>query len=160
TIAEYNAQAGEIAEPYRFLVIADFPASFNEQAAARLAAICASGARCGVHTLISMDSRQQTPGGVQLSDLERNSVRLTWTDDKAPGTGGFVWEDKDFSPIPLQVDQPPGEDNFNEPIHRIGHAAKDSNRVQVPFDLIAPAQEDLWTGDTTNDIRVPLGRSG
>ena len=28
TIDEYNAQAGELAEPYRFLVIADFPVGF------------------------------------------------------------------------------------------------------------------------------------
>ena len=29
TIDEYNAQAGELAEPYRFLVIADFPVELH-----------------------------------------------------------------------------------------------------------------------------------
>jgi hypothetical protein len=154
TIAEYNAQAGEIAEPYRFLVIADFPANFNEQAAARLAAVCASGARCGVHTLIAMDARQPTPNGVQVSDLERNSTRLSFRE------GRFVLDDKDFAQLPLRVDEPPEEDTFNELVHRIGVAAKDSGRVQVPFDLIAPSPDDLWSGDTTSDLRVPLGRAG
>ncbi|MFN5958611.1 MAG: FtsK/SpoIIIE domain-containing protein, partial [Planctomyces sp.] len=61
SIEEYNEQAGEIAEPYRFLVIADFPANFSEVSAKRLASILASGPRCGVYTLIAMDTRQQLP---------------------------------------------------------------------------------------------------
>ncbi len=36
TIAEYNEQAGVIAEKYYFLVVADFPANFTEIAAKRL----------------------------------------------------------------------------------------------------------------------------
>ncbi len=40
TIAEYNEQAGVIAEKYYFLVVADFPANFTETAAKRLAEHC------------------------------------------------------------------------------------------------------------------------
>ena len=36
TIEEYNAHAGEMAEPYRVLVVANFPANFTETAARRL----------------------------------------------------------------------------------------------------------------------------
>ena len=55
TIAEYNEQAGVIAEKYHFLVVADFPANFTETAAKRLLSIAASGARCGVYMLIHWD---------------------------------------------------------------------------------------------------------
>ena len=47
TIDDYNAQAGELAEPYRFLVIADLPQAFNDKSLGRLASIASSGARCG-----------------------------------------------------------------------------------------------------------------
>src|SRR5207247_6195974 len=57
TIDDYNAQAGELAEPYRFLVIADFPNSFTDEALRRLAAISSTGARCGVYTLIARATR-------------------------------------------------------------------------------------------------------
>ena len=51
TIDEYNAQAGELAEPYRFLVIADFPVGFEADALRRLASIASTGRRrCGVYT--------------------------------------------------------------------------------------------------------------
>ena len=34
TIEEYNVHAGEVAEPFRVLVVANFPANFSETAAA------------------------------------------------------------------------------------------------------------------------------
>ena len=37
SIQEYNAFAGEMAEPYRVLVVANFPANFSEAAAAAAA---------------------------------------------------------------------------------------------------------------------------
>ena len=37
TIDDYNAQAGELAEPYRFLVIADLPTNFSQESIRRLA---------------------------------------------------------------------------------------------------------------------------
>jgi hypothetical protein len=57
TIDDYNAQAGELAEPYRVLVVSDFPAGFTDEALRRLSSIAASGARCGVYTLIYQDTR-------------------------------------------------------------------------------------------------------
>src|SRR5688500_9923526 len=47
TIDDYNAQAGELAEPYRFLVVADFPTNFSPESIRRLNSIASAGARCG-----------------------------------------------------------------------------------------------------------------
>jgi len=63
TIAEYNARAGAIAEKYHFLVIADFPVNFSETAGRLLINIAASGARCGVFTLIHWDHRHCPAAG-------------------------------------------------------------------------------------------------
>ena len=69
TIEQYNQQAGELAEPYRFLVIAGFPTNFNEDAARRLSSIIHSGPRCGVHTLIAYDTRGELPSGIDMEDV-------------------------------------------------------------------------------------------
>src|SRR5213078_3049763 len=37
---------------------------------------------------------------------------------------------------------------------------KDSNRVEVPFSQVTPAAADIWSGDTTTELRVPIGRTG
>src|SRR5690606_35584427 len=52
TIAAYNIDAGEIAEPYRFVVMAHLPVNLSEAAARRLTSIASSGPRCGVFTLV------------------------------------------------------------------------------------------------------------
>src|SRR5208282_1896848 len=76
TIAEYNEQAGVIAEKYYFLVVADFPVNFTEVAAKRLLSIAASGARCGVYMLIQWDLRQPLPQDFIPEELRKSSISL------------------------------------------------------------------------------------
>ncbi len=154
TIADYNIDAGEIAEPYRFLVIANFPVNFSETAARRLASIVNSGARCGVYTLITCDTRQQLPQGVSLADMVKRGVHLQWKDKR------FTWNDDDLARFPLSLDQPPEESFVTEKLHLIGAAAKESTRVEVPFEAIAADPHEMWTKRTTSDISVALGRAG
>src|SRR5947209_18491742 len=61
TIEEYNTHAGEVAEPFRVLVVANFPVNFSESAARRLASIASSGARCGVYTPLSGAMKKPQP---------------------------------------------------------------------------------------------------
>ena len=93
SIEEYNAQAGEVAEPFRVLVVANFPANFTDEAARRLVSIAASGARCGVYTLISADTQadaaaQLRPGrsgsaGRHAASGTKPSKRFAWKHDDA-----------------------------------------------------------------------------
>src|SRR5207245_1047511 len=66
SIAEYNARAGEVAEPYRFLVIAGFPAGFTPESLRRLTSILSAGPRCGIHTLLCVDRSQEVPACFDL----------------------------------------------------------------------------------------------
>jgi CxxC-x17-CxxC domain-containing protein len=63
TIEDYNTEAGEVAEPYRVLVVVNFPVNFTESAARRLVSIALNGPRCGVYTIITIDTEQQLPYG-------------------------------------------------------------------------------------------------
>ncbi|MCZ6837451.1 MAG: FtsK/SpoIIIE domain-containing protein, partial [Planctomycetota bacterium] len=154
TIAEYNEKAGEIAEPYRFLVVCDLPSNFTEIAARRLASIINSGPRCGLYTLIGMDTRQKLPEGLELSDLKQHCLELSYED------GRYVWKDEDYGPFPLTLDQPPEEGFLTEILKRVGQASKDTSRVEVPFHVIAPKEDEIWSRNTASEISVPLGRAG
>jgi DNA segregation ATPase FtsK/SpoIIIE, S-DNA-T family len=154
TIEEYNRQAGELAEPYRFLVIADFPRNFSEETARRLSSIIHSGPRCGVHTLIAYDTRADLPSGVDLRDICAASVHLTFED------GRFVWQDPVLRRFPLVLDRPPDEAALTRAMHIIGKAGAASARVEVPFTAIAPPDDQLWSLDSERELRVPLGRTG
>ncbi|HSZ55959.1 MAG TPA: FtsK/SpoIIIE domain-containing protein, partial [Tepidisphaeraceae bacterium] len=154
TIDDYNEQAGELAEPYRFLVVADFPNSFQGEAFRRLASIAATGARCGVYVLVARDLRIQLPSEAALDDLEAHCVNLVQDGEN------FVWKDDVFGQFPLALDAPPPEALLRQLLDRVGKAARESKRVEVPFDTIAPNRNEFWTGDSTEELSVPIGRMG
>jgi hypothetical protein len=154
TIEEYNRHAGEVAEPFRFLVVANFPTNFSSEAARRLVSIASSGARCGVHTLITVDTKQPLPQGFSMKDLDRCAVNVLWKADR------FAWKDPDFGKFPFQLDAPPDPDFATRVLQVVGAKAKEAARVEVPFEFIAPPPDQWWTSDSRPGIRVALGRSG
>src|SRR5205085_6482256 len=113
--------------------------------------IVASGARCGVFTLITTDTKQPLPPKFDLVDIERNSTTVAWN------AGRFIWKDPDFGRFPLQLDIPPLEDQFSKIVHAFGESTKALKRVEVPFEYIAPPVDRYWTGDASTGIDVPLG---
>ena len=154
TIQQYNEFAGEMAEPYRVLVIANFPANFTEEAGRRLRSVVASGARCGVFTLLSVDTKAQVPRGFHLGDLLPHAVSLCWRE------GRFVWEDPAFENLPLVLESPPEADRFTDVVRDVGSRVEDADRVEVPFECVVPEASEWWKGDTSSQLDVPLGRAG
>ncbi|MES2660825.1 MAG: FtsK/SpoIIIE domain-containing protein [Verrucomicrobiota bacterium] len=154
TITEYNQQAGTIAEKYRFVVIAGFPSAFSETSAKRLRSIASSGARCGVHLLIQRDLRLPSPDAALDDELRRVCLRVTLKN------GVFHLADAPHGADTVVFDAPPTHEDAITLVHRIGKASIDSNRVQVPFAHIAPPVDQRWTFETTEELRVPIGRTG
>ena len=154
TITEYNAQAGSIAEKYHFLVIASFPVNFSDTAARRLRNIAASGARCGVYTLIHWDQRHALPPEFVPDELRKNSIGLVRTEK------GFELSGWRKAGTRLVLDRPPSPEFATQFLHEVGQSSKDSNRVEVPFEQVAPPDAKLWTEETTEELTVPIGRSG
>jgi hypothetical protein len=154
SIQEYNDNAGEVAEPFRVLVVANFPVNFSEMAARRLISIAQSGPRCGVYILVTVDDSLQLPSGIALADLEAHATRLFWREGK------FVWRDPDFGTYPLKLDTPPSDSALTPIMHTVGQKARDASRVEVPFEIVAPPEDRWWTEDSRSGIDVPLGRVG
>lgn len=154
TIAEYNEQAGRIAEKYHFLVIADFPANFSDLAARRLQSILASGPRCGVFTLVHHDARRAMPADFVPEEMHKHCVRL-----RIGRNGVFLGGDP-IDGITVSFDAPPPPDLATPFLHKIGKASIDSNRVEVPFADVIPPEDEFWSLDTTHELRAPIGRTG
>ncbi|NRB74836.1 MAG: ATP-binding protein, partial [Verrucomicrobiales bacterium] len=154
SITDYNEKAGTIAERYHFLVVADFPKGFSDVAAKRLQSIAASGARCGVFLLMHCDQRGTLPPGFQMDDLRKACLCLRSNID------GFFLKENPVSGTTLSLNEPPPADVFAKWVHRIGEANRDSNRIEVPFSQIAPAESEMWSSDTAKELTVPIGRTG
>jgi S-DNA-T family DNA segregation ATPase FtsK/SpoIIIE len=154
TIDEYNVQAGEVAEPYRLLVISHFPTNFTVDAARRLASIVQSGPRCGVYTILYVDSGAKLLNELPVAELKRDATVLSWKQ------GRFVWEDPDFHRLTFLPTPVPEESQTLAILNRIGEEAKANKRVQVPFSFVAPAADVVWQSNSASGLDVPIGRAG
>lgn len=154
SITQYNEEAGNIAEKYHYLVVADFPAGFSDLAAKRLHSIASSGGRCGVYSLIHWDRRHKLPPDFQAEDLRASSATIRFNG------GHFEPVAEVRNGLDLNLEAPPKGEYAIDFIHKLGKASVDSSRVEVPFSHVAPSEEEIWTFDTTNELRVPIGRTG
>jgi len=153
TITDYNERAGAIAEKYHVLIVADFPTGFTDLAVERLAGIAATGARCGVHTIVHWDRRQRPPAVAALDELRKHAVVVRSADGAleiagaSPGAG-------------LRIEDPPEAETANRLLHEVGRASIDASRVEVPFGQVAPAETERWSLDTSGELKVAVGRTG
>ena len=154
SIDDYNEQAGEIAEPYRFLVIADFPTNFTENSIRRLSSIITSGAKCGVHVLMHRDMGQPLPQGIDEDTLNRFAMKLMEED------GTLAINEKGMRTLPLTTTAPPDDVTTTTIVKAVGELAETTHRVEVPFGIIAPKENEYWTHSTSHKLSVPLGRAG
>ena len=154
SIMDYNEAAGEIAEPLRFLVVCDFPANFTDVAAKRLAAIATSGPRCGVHTIVIRDRRREMPEALDISTLRDRSVVVRHEE------GAWRIERGALASLPLEPEPAPPDDLVTEVANKVGAASIQAGRVEVPFDVIAPDEDEYWTASSEKRLTVSLGRSG
>ncbi len=154
SIAEYNPEVGVMAEPYQFLVVADFPSGFTDLSLDRLASIVTSGARCGVYTLILHDTKAKPPASFPMSRLQQGSVVFR----AAPG--GLTLSDEVIPGGSITVDAPPAGERLTTLLNSIGRLCADAKRVEVPYEIVSPRDDQWWSANAEKGIRVPLGRAG
>ncbi len=153
TIEEYNEEAGEVAEPYRILVIAGFPHGFSDRAAERLASILTSGPRCGVFPLIIADMGKPMPNRFDPAPLDGAGTVLHWNGTTFARMGTN-------SELTLLPDAPPNAADFAAIVRKMGELSKHIRRVEVPFRRVIPSDANRWTHDSRKSLDCPLGRAG
>lgn len=154
SIEEYNRAAGEVAEPYRVLVVANFPNNFTPESAKRLVSLANSGPSCGVCVLVTADTRAPMPRDFNIADLEAPSYTLVWKEGK------FVPKDPVLAPFVPALDRPPEPSVIANLVQRVGKGSKEAARVEVPFEYIAPKPSEVWTGSASKGFEVAVGRAG
>jgi len=135
-------------------VIADLPNNFSENAAKRLSSIITSGERCGVHVIIHRDTSLPLPSGIDTDTLHRIPLKVTEEE------GAFCIDEDELRDLPLTLESPPDEDVSTTIVKQVGETADSTHRVEVPFSVISPTTEEVWTHSTKDKLAVPLGRSG
>lgn len=163
-IEAYNAQPGQIAEPYRFLVIADFPSGFREDTARDLLRVLQNGPRCGVFVVIHADRSAPAERGVDLAVFKPHLIQL-----QIPAAFENIATSSDFGTQSIGVsersvilDPPLPADQLNAAVARYGEGASAAEQAEVTYASLmdmAGLEGDAWgTRPTAAEvIRVPIG---
>jgi DNA segregation ATPase FtsK/SpoIIIE, S-DNA-T family len=157
-VEEYNTQAGALSEPYRVLVVFDFPVGFREDAARSLVSIVQNGPLYGVFPIIVWNADEAPQHGVVPEEFARTMTVIRLHEGGRIEVPGWPVE----APSPV-ADDFPIESVFTKLVDRVGEHAKAADAVIVPFAEISRALTEpaSWWRDTSADgLRVPLGRMG
>jgi len=163
-IEQYNEIAGSLAEPYRLIAAIGFPESLTRDGYKSLKAIIDSSLRCGSWTILVCDQTRPWPAEMPLPATPR-MMRLTIGDD-----GRWIHSTPEFADLPLVPADSPPATLRPELIRKIGVAATQAARVEVPFDRIfanndhasEPTADRLPIDirDSATTLRIPLGVQG
>jgi len=154
SMEDYNEKAEDIAEPYRFLVVTNFPINFSESTAQRLLNIANNGPRTGVYVIMMRDSEQKSPYNFRIDELSRLSTIIGLEKDH------FVLEGENLGNHELIFDKLPPVHVFNNLLALIGKESKKSNIVQISFNSAIEATSNRWHLKSDDILNVPIGRAG
>lgn len=153
-IHAYNAKAGDLAEPFHVLLLADMPQALSEPAARSLARLCRAGARCGVFVLAHHDVSRGLPAGLSAQDLAGCSLHVELRAD------GVRWKDEVFGRWALELDGEPGDAELDRSLRRIGETWRKLRQVRAPFEGLAPGAAGVWRESAAESLTVPIGFCG
>jgi hypothetical protein len=158
TIEAYNEVAGEVAEPYRLLLVSDFPAGFDGEAAQRLLSIAKNGPRLGVYVLLTWNQSRSLPR--QFAKSKSEDVLLdTGTTVKQTGNGNQLSiQIPDLSDGIVMPDSLPEKEVIDDIVEAINGGAEEAQRVEVGFGGLTPGT--LWQESSAERLSAPIGQRG
>ncbi|MSP64955.1 MAG: hypothetical protein EXR16_04935 [Bacteroidetes bacterium] len=142
-IADYNFKTKEVPEPYRLLVVYNFPHGFNDTTASKLLNIIKSGPKAGVHTILVNDKNAKLPYGMDWEVFK--GVNIKDVSLVNPSTANRQFEfDKNLP--------------FTEIVDYINKELPNVSSIKVPFTKYIAPQNEWWQEKAHKSFAVPIGR--
>ncbi len=152
-LLEYNAEAGPMAEPFRLLVWANFPFGLDEVSWRALCSILASGARCGIGVLMTIDPNHPWPPFADREKVRGNGLRLLLKE-------ACHVDDPVIGNYECRLDAPPASELLTTIIEHCTQSALDAGKIEVPFETIRVEDSAFGAGKSDDGLIIPLGVAG
>jgi energy-coupling factor transporter ATP-binding protein EcfA2 len=176
TIDQFNAAAGEIAEPYRYMVLCDFPTGFTDETMQRLRSILQNGLRCGVRTLLLTNTAVTPAYGANLAMVAGAAYRATIG-------GSFAYQDHGYT-LRMRLEEKAAPAAAASIIDVVGRRAASKTEEAVTFEkslglfaqtarrglnsnvpaaaagILLGDDSTWWRADSTRGLSAPIGQKG
>lgn len=185
-IHDYNRSAGEMAEPHRLIVIADYPRQFSDRAAEQLLSLVENGPRCGVYTVVLYAPEDEAPRSLPFARLTQAMDVVTFKGEVATLNVAGSFPSLDFTPDRCPSLAFDADGRAATPaaqfLEAIGSASKRGTDVVVTLEKFLPVvnrnragampefvpgalpfalgSETWWTATTADMAVAPIGRAG
>jgi hypothetical protein len=159
----FNRDAGSLAEPYRLLVWAGFPAGLDEASWKSMQALLQSGPRCGIATVLLVDQSIPWPTWLSESLIQERGiqVRAERPVEPSPETPWTLkLENTPLRGQPLHVAAPPAPSSWNGWLDRVGEATLKGSRIEVPFRDLFDSSHHPQEASSAEGLQVAIGKSG
>lgn len=152
TIEDYNFDAGAIAEPYRYLFIADFPSGFDQRSLEDLKSVLLNGPKAGVYVILHIDNTLEKPRNFDFQ-VFNDFCSIISLDQYTPCevTIPNLY-------LKATLDKPPANEHFNPMAEAINNAIRNVRVDTIAFSKLYP--ENDWLADSRKEIRAPIGLMG
>lgn len=158
---EYNENSKELAEPYKFVFITNFPAGFSTELGDRLFSLLSNknAIRAGIYIFFSIDDTISLPYGFDLKKFKKITTHLYQNTeiDYEIENSDFNKDFNDNFNINLFKNPP---ENINYLINFLNEIAKNVKPTIISLDnyfdtLIKKRQ--YWKENSTNGLKIPIG---
>ena len=157
-LTAYNKQAGQMAQPYHFVFIDDFPNAFTSQTLDALYNLISNGnaTRAGIHIFINYSKKNNAPRDFDINRFKQICACIN------ANTKGDVslsnWNIK----IPLPKYKTVIETTLPKNVNKIVNFINNLEEEKVVFSLDGwiddlKKQKQIWKATTENGIKVPVG---
>lgn len=188
SLAEYNDDAGEVAEAYRLLIVQDFPKLFDDDMLHQLQRIIEHGPKCGIFTLVTADtdSGDDSFRRIDIGHLPQELMAVTSADVapvSASQLGDSAWL-TNLSNDPIrELGEERGGAVIDQIVDKIGSSSRTldidtaiektfskfaevvaaGTKSELSPDLKVPdlgEPNTWWQNRTSESVVAPFGRSG
>lgn len=142
-IADYNQKNEQVPEPYRLLVIYNFPHGFNDTTANKLLNIIKSGPKAGVHTILVNDKKAKLPYGLEWKVFEGVNINEVSLINPSSPNRQFEF-DKNLP--------------YTEIVDYINKELPNVSSIKVPFTKYIAPQNEWWKEKAHKSFTIPIGR--
>lgn len=159
SLEEYNRTAGEIAEPYNFLFIANFPQKMTVQQYEELLSLLENGYKAGIYIFLSLDTTYEKKNNYDIDTLRFLDTQIPviyeagerfYVSKNLSCSDYFNYRFRFFlnTTIPQQID---------ELIEKINDAVIKTKKVEVEVTRYLTS-ELLWKKTADTDLQIPIGK--
>ncbi len=159
SLVDYNAKAGDMAHPYTFVFISNFPAGFTQESSERLINMInnANAAKAGIYFFISIDENIEPPRGVDVEGLKEVSTVIykNTSQDYEIEHDAFSENWNECFNIILDKQFPQNLENVIDIINR--KKEKINNLSFISNYQKRLSDGDIWKASSQDEIKIPIG---